>query len=379
MKFSNRTSLLSLLLITSLLASCATQERQAFDAPEWADQKASKNRTGEDGASGRPDGEEKLTTADFEETDSDDDDSPDSLVEAILNIDFFDSKKKKEKPATEQPTPAAKKPAAPAKQAPAVVGKTVEPKPVEPKPVEPEVVELSATPSGDLTAAQQEELNELSGGRLKTVTKASPAAKPEAKIPAKEELPAAAMAEAAAEAAPAERIIPQRKTLTAANREQAGQAEAAAKYYKLALEKRQAGETEAALRLFKDIASQYPTLTGPVVNQAIILREQGKLVEAKTVLESALLIKSSSPYLMNELGIVYRHLGKFKQAQQAYESAIRRDEAYDKAHYNLGVLADLYLHQPALALAAFQRYQDLQVEPDKKVAGWIIEIERRVK
>lgn len=379
MKFSNRTSLLSLLLISSMLASCATQERQGFEAPEWADQKASKNRTEKSDGPSKAEAEDKLTIADFDEPDSDEDDSPDSLVEAILNIDFFDSKKKKEKPVDQKAADAPKattvqnqQPTPPPAQKPEIAQKQ-----------DPAVVELKATPSNDLTAAQQEELNALAGGSLKTAptskTQANPASKSDEKAATEEELPAAAMAEAASTAAPPERIIPQRKTLTAANKEQARQAEAAAKYYTLALEKRKAGETDAALRLFKDIAAQYPELSGPIVNQAIILREQGKLAEAKSVLEGALLLKSGSPYVMNELGIVYRQLGKFKQAQQAYESAIRRDEAYDKAHYNLGVLADLYLHQPELALTAFQRYQDLQKTPDKKVAGWIIEIERRVK
>ena len=120
-------------------------------------------------------------------------------------------------------------------------------------------------------------------------------------------------------------------------------------------------------------------LSGPKVNQAIILRKLKRYEEAKTVLQDALLLKTNSPYVLNELGVVYRYLGKFKQAKQAYETAIKRDEAYDKPYYNLGVLADLYLHDPLLALQSFQRFQDLQEEPNKKVAGWIKEIGRRVK
>lgn len=61
----------------------------------------------------------------------------------------------------------------------------------------------------------------------------------------------------------------------------------------------------------------------------------------------------------------------------SYESAIRIDENYAPAHYNLAVLADLYLHDPVLALKEFETYQTLLPEPDKKVNGWIIELQRR--
>ncbi len=173
--------------------------------------------------------------------------------------------------------------------------------------------------------------------------------------------------------------IPKPKPLTALSSEQAGQAEAAQKYFEMALAKFKAGDEEAALRLFKDISAQYPLLTGPKVNQAIILRKQGKLNAAKDLLQDILFQKTSSYYVLNELGVTYRYLGQFAQARQAYESAIRKEPAYDKPYYNLGILADLYLQDLQLALDSFKKYQALQTEPDKRVAGWIVEIERRMK
>lgn len=180
------------------------------------------------------------------------------------------------------------------------------------------------------------------------------------------------------EQAPAVKRPPQPKPLTAKNEQQALQAQQAQPHYQQALAKMKAGDHQAALLLFQELSAQYPDLTGPIVNQAIILREQENYNQALQVLKKALFNKSQNPYLMNELGLVYRKLGKFEAAKQAYLSAIRIEPNYDKAHYNLGVLADLYLHDPALALAEFEAYQALQAEPDKKVAVWLKEIERRI-
>lgn len=137
------------------------------------------------------------------------------------------------------------------------------------------------------------------------------------------------------------------------------------------------GNLDAALAQFRQLAAQYPALAGPVINQAIILRKKGQLDAAHKLLQDSLMQHGRNPYLLNELGVISRELGQFKKAQASYESAIRIDPNYGKAHYNLGVLADLYLHDPQLALQAFTRYQALQPQPDNTVDGWIKDLERR--
>ena len=52
----------------------------------------------------------------------------------------------------------------------------------------------------------------------------------------------------------------------------------------------------------------------------------------------------------NELGIVERKLGKFAEAEAAYQRTIAAEPNYAPAHLNLGVLYDLYLAQPQKAL-----------------------------
>lgn len=159
--------------------------------------------------------------------------------------------------------------------------------------------------------------------------------------------------------------------------EQVKQANSARSDYNRALAEMRKGNLDSAEARFKKLSEQYPLLSGPIVNQAIILRKKGQTQEAYDLLQKSILQHGKNPRLLNELGVLSRQLGKFRQAQVSYESAIRIDERYAAAHYNLAVLADLYLHDPALALQEFETYQTLIPEPDKTVSGWIIELQRR--
>jgi len=178
-------------------------------------------------------------------------------------------------------------------------------------------------------------------------------------------------------AAVLERLRDQAAPVTARDPDHEKQAKAAKEPFERALLEMKKGNLDGALSQFRQLSSQYPALAGPVVNQAIILRKKGQLDAAHKLLQDGLMTHGRNPYYLNQLGIYSREMGQFKKAQASYESAIRIDENYAKAHYNLAVLADLYLHDPALALREFQTYQKLLPAPDEKVAGWIKEIERR--
>ena len=160
--------------------------------------------------------------------------------------------------------------------------------------------------------------------------------------------------------------------------QQVKQAEEAGPEFNRALIEMKKGNLDSALARFQKLAQQYPLLGGPIVNEAIILRKKGQLEQANKLLQDNLLAHTQNPYLLDELGITSRELGQFKKARASYESAIRVDPNYARAHYNLAVLADLYLHDPELALKEFKIYQSLLPTPDKQVAGWLLEIERRI-
>lgn len=157
------------------------------------------------------------------------------------------------------------------------------------------------------------------------------------------------------------------------------QAYAARDDYNRALSDLKRGELELAFERLQKLHQAYPLLAAPLVNMAIIKREQSNLAEALALLEQAAAIDAENPLILTELGLLNRQLGNFDAAKTNYETAIAVDANYAKAHYNLGVLADLYLHDPNLALVEFEAYQSLLSEPNKTVTGWIAELKRRTK
>lgn len=147
--------------------------------------------------------------------------------------------------------------------------------------------------------------------------------------------------------------------------------------YANAMSMMDAGKDSDAMSLLQSIASKNPSLSGPVVNQAVILLRQKQYADAEAHLTKALEINPRNPYAFNLMGIALREQGKFADAKAAYESALAVDPNYAKAHFNLGVLADLYQQNLSLALSHYERYQALQSKPDPAVANWIVDLQKR--
>ncbi len=134
--------------------------------------------------------------------------------------------------------------------------------------------------------------------------------------------------------------------------------------------------TEAELE-FGQLAVAYPNYAGPQINIGLLRRKAGNLEGAEQALRLATERNPASALAWTELGVTLRMLGRFPDAASAYERAIAADPSFAPAQRNLAVVLDLYLDQPAPALAALERYRTLAGE-DKKVTGWIAELRQRV-
>ena len=121
-----------------------------------------------------------------------------------------------------------------------------------------------------------------------------------------------------------------------------------------------------------------PTYPGPAINLAIVYLHLKRNDDARTALDQVLAIAPDNPQANNELGMLLRQEGKFDDAEQAYRRALAADSSYALAHYNLGILLDVYLRKPEEALEHYEAYQSSLAEPDKTVAGWIIDLRRRI-
>ncbi len=133
---------------------------------------------------------------------------------------------------------------------------------------------------------------------------------------------------------------------------------------------------DAELR-FKEFLLQYPAYPGAHVNLAIIHSENGNEEAARAAIDAALALHPTHPAALNQQGMLLRRNGKFIEAEAAYLKAVTASPDYALAHYNLGVLNELYLQRLDVALQHFEIYQEL-VGSDKQVEKWIADLKRRV-
>ena len=150
----------------------------------------------------------------------------------------------------------------------------------------------------------------------------------------------------------------------------------AAQQYRQALDLIRSGRDADAELELKQLSVAYPQFAGPPLNLALLYVKGSKLGEAESALKTAVKINPANLQAGNELGIVERRLGKFADAEAAYQHTLAVDPNYAPAHLNLGVLYDLYLAEPQKALDEFERYIELAGQ-NKQVAGWVAELRKR--
>ena len=153
--------------------------------------------------------------------------------------------------------------------------------------------------------------------------------------------------------------------------------ERATQQYAEAMRLMKSGRTSEAELEFKQLSLAYPQLSGPDANLGLIYLQSSRLTDAEAAFQSALVRNPANTAAGNELGIVERKLGKFSEAESAYQRTIAADPNYAPAYLNLGVLYDLYLAEPQKALEQFEHYLQL-VGDNKQVAGWLVELRKRV-
>ncbi len=129
---------------------------------------------------------------------------------------------------------------------------------------------------------------------------------------------------------------------------------------------------------FVALATQAPALAGPPLNHGILLSRAQQWPEAEAALGEALKRHPASATAAAQLGIVYRQLGKFAEAEQSYRHSLELDASDARAHRNLGVLLDLYVQKPAEALGEYERALALVGGEDKVMSAWIAEIRQRL-
>ncbi|MEK6750425.1 MAG: tetratricopeptide repeat protein [Pseudomonadota bacterium] len=136
-------------------------------------------------------------------------------------------------------------------------------------------------------------------------------------------------------------------------------------------------EAEQALRNILQIQPEHP---GPYANLAILYKKQGRLEDAERVLVEALARSPARVEYLNMLGVVKRQQGQFAAAAEAYERALAIDGNFSDAHYNLGILCDLYLGDYAKATQHYERFLQLSADQNsnKDVRVWLDDLKKRM-
>ncbi|MCP5334420.1 MAG: tetratricopeptide repeat protein [Oceanospirillaceae bacterium] len=154
---------------------------------------------------------------------------------------------------------------------------------------------------------------------------------------------------------------------------------AAVQPFQLALNQISEGKLDEAEKNLLNLTTEFPQLSGPYANLGIIYAQKGDLKKAEEMLKTAINKNPQNADAWNELGVVYRADGQFKDSKAAYEQALKINPNLASAYFNLGILLDLYLGDIYGAADNYRKFQALTGGQNTSVAGWLVDIDRRLK
>jgi len=150
-------------------------------------------------------------------------------------------------------------------------------------------------------------------------------------------------------------------------------------FYEEALDSLKSGKIDLALDLLKQVSTDAPDKPFVFTNLGLVYFKLEKPDLAEQAFQEAIKRDDDDAVAHNHLGVLHRQNGKFEEARNHYQRAIKIDSRYARAYLNLGILFDIYFQDLKQALLHYQKYQTLISEENSQVAGWIADIERRLK
>lgn len=149
--------------------------------------------------------------------------------------------------------------------------------------------------------------------------------------------------------------------------------------YQLALAALEEQDFTKAQSLLVKLTSQKPNLAGPWANLGLLNLMQKKLTKADEYLSKALTLNPEMPEVLNLMGVIATHNRKIKRAESYYLSAIKYNNNYSNAYYNLALLYDIYLQDIAKAASNYRQYLKLVDNKDETTLSWVEQLEASLK
>lgn len=153
----------------------------------------------------------------------------------------------------------------------------------------------------------------------------------------------------------------------------------AKQYFDQALKALANGDWQQAEFSLLWLTQHHPEFSGPWLNLAMLYVELEQIDKATPAFKQAIAVNGDNVEAYNQYAIFLRSQGDFSEAEKTYKQALAVWPDFPHGHLNLAILYDLYLGELDLALQHYQAYQLLIEQPDRQVAGWIIEAQRRLK
>jgi len=135
---------------------------------------------------------------------------------------------------------------------------------------------------------------------------------------------------------------------------------------------------KTAAGLWTLMTETYPKLSGPYVNLGIASWRLDNVDEAENAFTFAIETNKHNMDAYTQLGVLYREQGKFAEAEKVYLAALEVWPHHLDSVLNIGVLYDLYMGRFEEALHYYVLSQRIVSEPNRKVKGWIVDLERRI-
>jgi len=133
-----------------------------------------------------------------------------------------------------------------------------------------------------------------------------------------------------------------------------------------------------AIDLLKEVTEKCPMISAPHINIAIAYQYAGETEKAEAHFRTALQLVPQHPVASNEYALMLRQSGRLNEAREVYESTIARFPDYYPAHRNLGILCDLYLNDATCALNHYIIYSRARPD-DSGVRLWIADLQNRIR